>query len=76
MTDSQSKSRQQAEIAFAKTQSISAERAKTAARVDPDAEERRDKTLRLRNARLARDSADNQPAPTRGTDDDETACRS
>jgi hypothetical protein len=73
MTDSPNKSRQQAEIAFARTQSVSLERANTAARVDPATQERRDKTLRLKNARLARDSADNEvPAFTRLTDDDKT----
>ena len=77
MTDFPNKSRQQAEIAFARTQSVSLERANTAAWVDPATQERRDKTLRLKNARLARDSADNEvPAFTRLTDDDETACRS
>ena len=73
MTDSPNKSRQQAEIAFARTQSVSLERANTAARVDPATQERKDKTLRLKNARLARDSADNEvPAFTHLTDDDET----
>lgn len=77
MTDTPSKSRQQAEIAFAKTQSVSLERANIAARVDPATQERKDKTLRLKNARLARDSADNEVlAFTRLPDDDETACRS
>ena len=77
MTDSPNKSRQKAEIAFARTQSVSLERANTAARVDPATQQRKDKTLRLKNARLARDSADKDvPAFTRLADDDETACRS
>lgn len=55
MTPSHSRSRQQAEIAFAKAQSQFLARDRAAEELGAAAEARREKTLRLRTARLARE---------------------
>lgn len=58
MTPTHSRSRQQAEIAFAKAQSQFLARERAADELDAAAEARREKTLRLRTARLARELED------------------
>lgn len=66
MTPTHSQSRQQAEIAFAEAQSQFRARERAADELDAAAEARREKTLRLRAARLAReleDRATAAPAP-------------
>ncbi|MGF9693672.1 hypothetical protein AAIH46_12705 [Rhizobium sp. 0TCS1.26] len=62
MTESYSKSRQQAEIAFGKTQSQHLARARVVDEVDAIAAARDEKTTRLREARLAKEQQD-VPAP-------------
>lgn len=66
MTPNHSRSRQQAEIAFAKAQSQFLARERAVDELDAAAEARREKTLRLKAARLAReleDRATAAPAP-------------
>ncbi|MBB1493351.1 MULTISPECIES: hypothetical protein [unclassified Paracoccus (in: a-proteobacteria)] len=58
MTPTHSRPRQQAEIAFAKTQSHFRARERAVDELDAVAEARREKTLRLRTARLAREFED------------------
>lgn len=62
MTPTHSRSRQQAEIAFAKAQSQFLARERAADELDAAAEARREKTLRLRTARLARELEDRAQA--------------
>lgn len=62
MTPTHSRSRQQAEIAFAKAQSQFLARERAAEEFDAAAEARREKTLRLRTARLARELEDRAQA--------------
>lgn len=58
MAQTHSKSRQHAEIAFGKAQSQFLERQGTAEGGDPVAIARAEKTLRLREARLAKEAED------------------
>lgn len=58
MTQTHSRSRQQAEIAFAKAQSQFLSRERAVNELDAAAEARKEKTLRLRTARLARELKD------------------
>lgn len=58
MTQTHSQARQQAEIAFARTQSQFLARERAADELDAAAEARREKTLRLRTARLAKELQD------------------
>lgn len=58
MTEKHSKSRQQAETAFSKTQSQFLARERALEEIDTIAVAREEKTLRLREARLAREQQD------------------
>ncbi|MDR6759713.1 hypothetical protein J2Y48_005031 [Mycoplana sp. BE70] len=57
-----SKSRQQAEVAFANAQSQFFGRSSAAEELDSLAQAREEKTLRLREARLAKESKDHEAA--------------
>jgi hypothetical protein len=66
MTEPSSKSRQQAEIAFAEAQSQFLARGPSISNIDPVAKAREEKTMRLREARLAKESEDKvNPAHSR-----------
>ena len=64
MTPTHSRPRQQAEIAFAKAQSQFLARERAIDELDAAAEARREKTLRLRTARLAKELEDRARATT------------
>lgn len=64
MTQTYSKPRQQAEIAFAQAQSKFLTRARAVDELDAITEARREKTLGLRNARLAKEEKDRAEATT------------
>ncbi|WP_159946053.1 hypothetical protein [Rhizobium sp. 18065] len=65
MTENFSKPRQQAEIAFGKTQSQFFARERAFEELDTIVSAREEKTLRLREARLAKELQDsNKPAPS------------
>jgi len=64
MTDKISKSRQQAEIAFGATQSQFFARSHAVEELDSIVQAREEKTLRLRDARLAKEQADRLAAAT------------
>ncbi|QQO46010.1 hypothetical protein [Paracoccus sp. MC1862] len=63
MTPTHSRLRQQAEIAFAKAQSQFLARERAVAELDDTAAARKEKTSRLRTARLAREVEDRARAP-------------
>jgi hypothetical protein len=65
MTEAPSRSRQQAEIAFAQAQSQFLAKGRRAADPDPAATARAEKTQRLRDARLARERDDAATPPVR-----------
>ena len=58
MTQTHSRPRQQAEIAFAKAQSQFSARGRVGADIDPAARIREEKILRLRKARLEKESGE------------------
>lgn len=62
MTETYSKSRQQAEIAFGNTQSQFFARKSAVEELDSIVRSREEKTLRLREARLAKESQDRAAA--------------
>jgi phage terminase Nu1 subunit (DNA packaging protein) len=67
MTQTPSKSRQQAEMAFARAQSQFLSRERASEEAESDARLRAEKTSRLREARLAKERADREnpvAAPT------------
>ncbi|OLP57949.1 hypothetical protein BJF93_14040 [Xaviernesmea oryzae] len=63
MTETYSKTRQQAEIAFGKTQTQAVARERAFEELDSIAVARDEKTRRLRDARLARDQQDTASRP-------------
>ncbi|PDT04921.1 hypothetical protein [Rhizobium chutanense] len=64
MTDSHSKSRQRAEIAFGKLQSQYLARSRAVEEIDPTVRAREEKTSRLREAREAKELQDRLTAVT------------
>lgn len=64
MTETHSKSRQRAEIAFAKEQSQFFARGNAVEELDAIVQAREEKTLRLREARLAKELQDSLAAPS------------
>ncbi|MDC7746938.1 MULTISPECIES: hypothetical protein [Rhizobium] len=64
MTESHSKSRKQAEIAFGNAQSQFLARSRTVEEIDPTVRAREEKTLRLREAREAKELQDRLTAAT------------
>lgn len=62
MTEIYSKSRQQAEIAFGKTQSVGLARDRAVEELDTIVQAREEKTARLREARIAKEVADRAKA--------------
>ncbi len=64
MTQTHSRSRQQAEIAFAKARSRFLAQERAFEEIDSIVQARDQKTLRLREARLAKELADRQSATT------------
>lgn len=62
MTQTLSRPRQQAEIAFARAQSEFRARARAVDELDAITEASREKTLRLRNSRLAKEQEDHAAA--------------
>ena len=67
MTQTFSRPRQQAEIAFAQAQSTFRARARALDELDAIAEARREKTLGLRNSRLAKEQKDRAEATITGS---------
>lgn len=67
MTQTPSKSRQQAEIAFSKAQSQFFARDRAVEEQEAIIRAREEKTLRLREARLAKESSDRATATATGT---------
>lgn len=67
MSEQYSKPRQQAEIAFGKTQSQFFARGQAFEELDSITAARNEKTARLRQARLAKEAEDNVAAPAKPT---------
>ncbi len=65
MSEQHSKSRQQAEIAFGKTQSQFFARGQALEELDAITAARNEKTARLREARLAKEARDSLAAPAK-----------